>query len=226
MNLRYSFYPILFVILALATVSFGQTEVITNNEVILMTRAGLTQEIVLRKITDSDTRFDTRAEALIELKKAGVSDDVIKMMLDKANGRQTVPERSYSDSTDPVIFNQSYSNADARIKINPNEALRSARTIALEKSSVHPSRQALEKELLKRKEWTNLNLNIVRYKEDADLYVEIGFVPFSVLTHRYAWRVYDTKSGTVIAAGETTSWGSLAKNLARDITKQLNAELN
>jgi len=91
------------------------------------------------------------------------------------------------------------------------------------KTSLNPSRQALEKELLKRQDRQKLNLNIVRYKEGADLFIEIGRMPLSLITHRYVFRVYDNKSGTVIMAGETTSWGSLAKNLARSISQNLNA---
>ena len=132
---------------------------------------------------------------------------------------------------EPTLENpQSYSDSDAtksnaHIVLAPKEALLSAKTIAIEKSSLHPSRQALEKELLKRQDWQKLNLNIVRYKEGADLFIEIGFVPLSVITHRYVFRVYDNKSGTVITAGETTSWGSLAENLARNISKSLSAVL-
>ena len=70
-----------------------------------------------------------------------------------------------------------------------------------------------------------LNLNIVRYSSDADLLIDIDYVSLSWVTHRYTYRVYDNKSGTVIVAGETTSWGSLAKNLAKDITKKLNKVL-
>jgi hypothetical protein len=89
------------------------------------------------------------------------------------------------------------------------------------KSSAHPSRQALEKELMKRADFNRLDLTITRYKETADLYVEIGYVSLSWITHRYVYRIYDRRSGTVLAAGETTSWGSLAENLARNIVKSL-----
>jgi len=74
---------------------------------------------------------------------------------------------------------------------------------------------------LKRKDWQKLNLNIVRFKEAADLRIEIGRVPLSLVTHRYVFRIYDNRSGTLIVAGETTSWGSLAKNLARHISIKL-----
>ena len=77
--------------------------------------------------------------------------------------------------------------------------------------------------MLKRPEFKKLNLNILRYKDAADLYVEIGFVQGSVITHRYAYRIYDRRSGSILAGGETTSWGSLAENLARRIAKSLAA---
>jgi hypothetical protein len=202
----------------------AQSETLTNHEVILLTRAGLSQELIIRKIRDSGKNFDITAEGLIELKKAGVADEVIALMMEKSAAAADSPNNDttpgYSDSV-PV---SGYSTP-SHIVLDPKEALRSAKTIAIEKSSLHPSRQALEKELLKRKEWKDFNLNIVRYKEGADLYIEIGFVPFSLITHRYVWRVFDNKSGTVIAAGETTSWGSLAKNLARDISKKLSKVL-
>ncbi|HUR99745.1 MAG TPA: hypothetical protein VMZ26_16885, partial [Pyrinomonadaceae bacterium] len=57
----------------------------------------------------------------------------------------------------------------------------------------------------------------------ADIFVDIGFVSGSLLTHRYVYRIYDRRSGAVISAGETTSWGSLAENLARHIAKSLTA---
>ena len=198
-----------------------------------MTKAGLSRELIVRKITDSNGRYDTTAQALIELKKSGVADDVIALMLENKgenNGKNSSDaNRSASENTTQYSESQPGSmpgNSNAHIVLDSKEALRSAKTIAIEKSSLNPSRQALEKELLKRKDWQKLNLNIVRYKEGTDLYVEIGFVPLSVITHRYVFRVYDRKSGTVIAAGETTSWGSLAENLARQISKKLSAAMN
>ena len=79
----------------------------------------------------------------------------------------------------------------------------------------------MEKELLKRQDFRETKLTITRYKDDADLYVEIGYVSLSWVTHRYVYRIYDRRTGTVLAAGETTSWGSLAGNLARHIGKSL-----
>lgn len=213
--------------------AFAQTETLTNKEIIMMTQSGLSKSLIIRKITDSNGNYDTTAQALIDLKKAGVSDDVIALMMEKDLPSDS-KDKPYSDSTDDYsdntpVFNQpNVQNFDSnsRIVLDPKEALLSAKTIAIKKSSLHPARQALEKELLKRKEWKDLNLNIVRYKEDADLLIEIGYVSMSWITHRYVYRIYDNKSGTVILAGETTSWGSLSENLARGIAKRLKKALN
>lgn len=213
----------------------AQTEILTNGEIILMTKAGLSKDLIVRKIGDSNGDYETTAQALIELKKAGVADEVIALMLEKksANRKENSSQenKQYPDGADArtaitPTLNQTAAPDDhskSHVVLDAKEALRSAKTIAIEKSSLNPSRQALEKELLKRKDWQAMNLNIVRYKTDADLYVEIGFVPLSIVTHRYVFRIYDRKSGTIIAAGETTSWGSLAENLARHISQKLSA---
>lgn len=190
-----------------------------------MTDAGLSKELIVRKIKESGGRYDVSAQGLIALKKAGVADDAIALMLDK-NEKNPPPSVNppaenlpqFSENTAPSVESKTKSH----VVVAPKEALRTAKTVAITKSSANPSRQALEKELLKRGDWKRLNLNLVRYKDDADLFVEIGFVPLSLITHRYVYRIYDNKSGTVMAAGETTSWGSLTKNLARHIAKSLN----
>lgn len=202
----------------------AQTETLSNADIISMTESGLSRELIARKIKDSKGAYDTSVAALIALKKAGVADEILQLMM---NAKTESPAPAikieapaaapFSDNSAPSIESRSVSH----VRLDSKEALRQAKTIAITKSTINPSRQALEKELLKRKDWQSLNLNLVRYKQDADLYVEIGFVPLSIITHRYVYRIYDNKSGTVIAAGETTSWGSLAENLARSISKKL-----
>jgi hypothetical protein len=208
-----------------ASTVFAQTETLTNTEIVEMTRAGLGRQIILQKIASADGNFDISTKALIELKKAGVDDEVIQGLIEKNRatpvnvaGGQT-PSFSESQPATPAE-NKAFIENKA---VTPAEALRSAKTIALVKSSLQPSRQALEKELMKRADWKKLNLTLVRYRESADLYVEIGYVSLSWITHRYVFRVYDRRSGAVIAAGETTSWGSLPANLAREISKKLNS---
>jgi SH3-like domain-containing protein len=217
MKIQKLFYSILFLAFFSAAIS-AQTEILTNKDVVLMSKAGLSRELIIGKIKDTKSTFDVSVEGLINLKNEGVDDQIIQAMVDNSRAvREQNPQAGFGNQ--PVI------EAVPTVLQQPADAVRQAKTIAIEKSTLHPSRQELEKELLKRRDWKSLNLNIVRYKEGADLRVEIGRVPFSILTHRYVFRVYDNRSGTVIAAGETTSWGSLAENLARHISVKLN-EIN
>jgi len=205
--------------LLLSAAAFAQAETLNNSQIIEMSKVGLLQEIILKKIERSQGNFDVSANALIELKKSGVGDEVISAMIEKASTSESY-SASYSESVSPTSQPTNLTPVAKKIQ-TPAEALKSARTIAITKNSIHPSQQALEKELLKRPDFQALNLTIERYKETADLYVEISFVHLSLITHRYVFRVYDRRSGAVLAAGETTSWGSLAENLARNISKSL-----
>ena len=198
------------------TVAVAQNEKLDNRIVIEMSKAGLSAELIVRKISTSQNAFDVSANGLIDLKKSGVDDVVIGAMIEHT---ENVSSQSPASTDSPKGFSESGAPPAA----SPNSIMMSAKTIAFGKSSLQPSRQALEKELMKRKDFQQLNLTIQRYKETADLYVDIGFVFGSLITHRYVYRVYDRRSGAVIAAGETTSWGSLAENLARHIAKSLTA---
>lgn len=196
---------------------FAQTEILTNSDVVEMTDANLNAELIADKIRTTGSNFDVSAKALIALKKANVKDEIIALMVERS---KTQPLQTAENKPEGGAVAAEKKNLTAA------EILRAARTITIHKDSINPSRQALEKELLKRPEWKKINLSILESSQDSDLSIEIGFVHFSVITHRYVWRVYDRRTGTVIAAGETTSWGSLAKNLARDIAKNLNKVLN
>jgi hypothetical protein len=199
-----------------------QPEVLTNADVIGMTRAGVGKHVIQQKIEKSQTAFDASTKALIELKTAGVDDDVIALILEKAGAEtqqktaEKIEDKGWSENAPASETLQFGKRAQS-----PKEALLAAKTVALVKSSLNPSRQALEKALLKRADWRKYDLTIVRYKDQADIYIEIGRIPLSWLTHRYVFRVFDRRSGAIITAGETTSWGSLGENLAREITQKL-----
>jgi hypothetical protein len=219
-NIKHRLLAFLFIFAAFSN-ALGQPETLTNSDIVAMVRAGLSQDVVLRKISTANSRFDVSAAALIELKMAQVPDEVISAMIDR---QDILPPNSYIDKT--PAFSESGTTPNVFTAANwpalsKKEILATAKTIALVKSSAHPSRQALEKELMKRPDFGARGLTITRYKDTADLYVEIGYVSLSWITHRYVYRIYDRRSGTVLAAGETTSWGSLAENLARNIAKSL-----
>jgi len=198
----------------------AQTEILTNSMIIEMSKIGLDKTIILKKINDSATNFDVSANALIELKKANVADEVIALIVEKG-------ETKVETINKPEAFSETRTSNEAKqfspTVVTTKDALLNAKTVAIEKSSLNPSRQGLEKALFKNKEWKKYNLTLIRYKQDADIYIEIGRVPLSWITHRYVFRIYDRRSGTIITAGETTSWGSLSENLAREITQKMNA---
>lgn len=201
---------------------FAQGESLSNAQIVEMTKVGLSKEIILLKIRQSNSVLDVSTDALIELRKANVDNEIIALLLEKSKERSNVPTPAIPI---PITTN----TASAEVKkdtpplTTPKQSLLSAKTIAIEKSSLYPSRQALEKALFKRKEWKNYNLTILRYKEQADLNIEIGRIPLTWITHRYVFRIYDRRNGVIITAGETTSWGSLAENMAREITQKLKA---
>ena len=206
------------VIIFSSVAAFAQTETLNNETVIGMSRAGLSAEVIARKISSARPAFDISAAGLIELKKAGVADAIIAVMMERTETAFPRPRiaavAGETSGTLPAATadNGSYGRASV---------IASAKTIAFGKSSLQPSRQALEKELMKRKDFRELDLTVLRYKEEADLFVDIGYVSGSWITHRYVYRIYDRRTGAVLAAGETTSWGSLAENLARHISKSL-----
>ena len=209
-------------LICFAFIALAQTEILTNSQIVEMSKIGLSKEIILKKINYSQSNFDVSTNALIELKRDGVADEVIALMLEKSDDKRSLSNISNQNSE---VFSETQPTPEIQqfvpSVVSPKDALRNAKTVAIEKSSANPSRQSLEKELFKRPQWLKYNLTLVRYKQDADIYIEIGFVPLSIITHRYVFRIYDRRSGTIITAGETTSWGSLSKHLAREITQKM-----
>jgi hypothetical protein len=55
---------------------------LTNNDVISLARAGLSDAVIVSTIQKSPTQFDLGPEALINLKKSGVSNTVIEAMIE------------------------------------------------------------------------------------------------------------------------------------------------
>ena len=68
-------------------------QIIMNEDVIKLVSAGFTDEIVLLQIKRSICVFDMTTDALIQLREAKVSDEVIKVMLAKADEGGVIIER-------------------------------------------------------------------------------------------------------------------------------------
>ena len=76
--------------LLLATPGFAQ-EVLTNQLVVDMLKAGLSERVVVAKIRTSPTNFDTGTDALIALKKNGVPEKVIEAMMSPTAAAPAAP---------------------------------------------------------------------------------------------------------------------------------------
>ena len=60
----------------------GSPKKITNGDVVKMVQAGLSPELIIAKIKKSEKEFDTSGAALAELKKIGVPNEILLLMLD------------------------------------------------------------------------------------------------------------------------------------------------
>jgi hypothetical protein len=98
----------LFFVGCLSKSAFSQAEVMTNAEVMSLTKAGLDKEVIINKIRQSQTKFDVSTDALILLKQSGVDSEVVKEMLasanvDRANAAPTNKTISEPTGTSVVI---------------------------------------------------------------------------------------------------------------------------
>ncbi len=77
---------VLFIVL-LATVAWVfADEVLTNDSVVAMVRGGLPETVIVQKIQATETKFDLSTNALIALKRSGVSDKVLEAMMSATVG--------------------------------------------------------------------------------------------------------------------------------------------
>jgi hypothetical protein len=65
----------------LMTRSVDAQEVLTNQSVVEMVKAGLSERVIIAKIRNSPTKFDTQTDALIALQKNGVPEKVIEAIM-------------------------------------------------------------------------------------------------------------------------------------------------
>src|SRR6476659_5704335 len=61
-------------------------EVLTNDSVIQMVKAGLPEAVVIAKIKSTSSKFDLKTDSLVSLKQAGVSDKVLEAMVAAGSG--------------------------------------------------------------------------------------------------------------------------------------------
>lgn len=84
---------LLFTAMAVKAQTAAKAETLTNKNVVEISKAGLGNDIIIAKINSSACKFDLSTTALIDLKKQGVSPEVISSMMNKTNGKAVVAEQ-------------------------------------------------------------------------------------------------------------------------------------
>ncbi|MBI5205221.1 MAG: tetratricopeptide repeat protein [Nitrospirae bacterium] len=71
-------------IMFLLVMTASSAEILTNQTVVSMVKAGLGEELVISKIKNSQNQFDVSITGILKLKEEGVSEDIITAMIDSA----------------------------------------------------------------------------------------------------------------------------------------------
>jgi hypothetical protein len=79
---------------------------LTVEEVVRLARAGFSEDLIITKIKRNGKAFDLSTDELLELKKEGVSDNIVKFLLD--------PSQSYSPPSSPAGGSPAKSPEDAK----------------------------------------------------------------------------------------------------------------
>jgi hypothetical protein len=78
------------------------TAPMTNQDVIKLVKAKVSDDLIIAKIKQSKTRFDVSVDALVALKEAGVSDNVIAVMMNPAAPPAPPPAAPASPAAAPT----------------------------------------------------------------------------------------------------------------------------
>jgi hypothetical protein len=109
--------PILILYFTISVSAFGglrQSNVpLTNDDVISFKKAGLRDDLIISTINSGPALFKTDAADLVALKKSGVSDAVIAVMLKKMVSRSNAPAPDLSKAARIKTFESSVTEADA-----------------------------------------------------------------------------------------------------------------
>jgi hypothetical protein len=87
-------------ILVLGCLLASTASAMNNADLIKLQKSGLSDETILLAMAREPAAFDTTAEALVELKEAGISEEIIKKVLDLAASGKVVVAPSPSPATE------------------------------------------------------------------------------------------------------------------------------
>lgn len=80
--------------MAVAAVAQNAAEVMNNQSVVDMIKAGFSKELIISKIETSECKFNTSTQALIDLKKQKVPEDVINAIINRSSSNKNEPRQT------------------------------------------------------------------------------------------------------------------------------------
>lgn len=108
---------------SLTTFAQNKQEIVTNPLVVSMVKAGLDNTIIVTKINNSETKFDVSVNALTQLKKQGVSNEIIAAMVAKGSESAPAPVHDTKATASKVSKNASkqLQNINHPYALNPSD---------------------------------------------------------------------------------------------------------
>lgn len=79
-----------------------QNEVVTDQTVVQLIRAGISKQVIMAKIENSQTNFDLSTNGLVFLKNNGVPDDIVATMINKNSNNNAAPAQQQGNAVNPA----------------------------------------------------------------------------------------------------------------------------
>src|SRR4030095_2505807 len=101
--------------------SLTAQEVLTNDSLVALKKAGLSDAIIISKIRSSQTKFDVSTKGLIGLKNAGLSDQVIEAVVNAGSAPATPPAATAPAAAAPTATKETIYHlaAGKYVELNP-----------------------------------------------------------------------------------------------------------
>jgi hypothetical protein len=86
-----SFALMIMMVFLLTVVHVFAEEIITNETIVTMVKAGLGEELIISKIKTSQNQFDVSTDSILKLKNEGVNENIIKAMIEASKPKVSTP---------------------------------------------------------------------------------------------------------------------------------------